>query len=96
LTIDELGIGIHGTESARCAGSIAGGERLTGGEAVGEQRLVGIDPRSGRAPYNEDDGLARIIAEVDGIWTGRANDRVGAALTSGRGVSGDVERAARR
>jgi hypothetical protein len=68
LTIEHLGVLIDGRPGARLA--IGEGDCLAGtvGNGDGDQGLNGIDPRTHRAPDDEDDVLARLVMELIGVW----------------------------
>lgn len=89
LTVDKVGVVVHDGPST--AGAIGEGEGLVlaGGNADGDKGSLGVDPRAGGAPDNEDDVLVGLVVVGVGPLAIRADPDLGAGAADGVLASGD-------
>lgn len=89
LAVDELGLVVDGGPGT--AGTVGEGESLVaaGREGNGDERVVGVDPRSGGAPDDKDNVLIGLVAVLVGVGAVVANPDLGLARGEGVLANGD-------
>lgn len=91
LAVDELGTLVDGGPGTRGAVGERESRVGAGSEGKGNEGLVGVDPRGGGAPDDEDDVLVRLVGVLVGVVTVGADPDL--VLTSGEGVLANGDQA---